>query len=563
MTSDARVAGRYQLDEVIASGGFGEVWRATDTVLARRVAVKLLLADHIQNPQALARFRTEAKRGGSLSHENIARVYDYFEPEPPDPPFLVMELVDGPSVAQLTADGPLSAAGAMHIVAGTAAGLEAAHQAGVVHRDVKPANLLLTRDRRVKLTNFGISYAVNSAPVTSTGQIMGTSGYVAPERLDGTGVTAAADLYSLGVVAYECLAGAPPFTGTPIEVAVAHRDRPLPPLPASVPAGVAALIMDLTAKDPAARPGSAGEVALRAAQLRDSLFASGMPGIPSGSPADLRIMALRPALDGQTALDGQPALDVEPAHGGQLAPHGGQVGPGLEAAGQAGPAPVAEPAGSASAEPERRARGARRARAARWAVLAGGMAVVLAVVGLIIARPAGTASPSHGGAGPSGRSTPGLSTVQMIEVNAASLVGRPVTSAARQLRRLGLPVRISWQPSQQSPGTVLAVQPSGQVAPHTTVTLAAAAQPTGQSGAVTVGDPSPAAHPGRSPAAKAAPGSGTATSPASPLPTTGTGTVSSPTASASPSASPSPSTGTGNGNGNGGGKTKKGKKGKG
>ena len=227
-----------------------------------------------------------------------------------------MELVDGPSVAQLMSDGPLSAAWAMHIVAGAAAGLEAAHRAGVVHRDIKPANLLLTRDRRVKVTDFGISYAVNSAPVTSTGQIMGTPGYLAPERLNGTGVTTAADLYALGVVAYECLTGAAPFTGTPIEVAVAHRDQPLPPLPATVPPGVAALIMDLTAKDPAARPGSAGEVASRAAQLRDDLTPA--PRAVPARPAEAAAVALHPRHDGQPAQGADaeglpaPAVGLEP-----------------------------------------------------------------------------------------------------------------------------------------------------------------------------------------------------------------------------------------------------------
>ena len=281
------LAGRYRLDDRIAAGGFGEVWSGTDLVLARPVAVKLLQAGYAQHPETLARFRAEARHAGALSHEGIARVYDYGEEGPPHPPFLVMELVDGPSLAGALASGPVDPARAMDVVAQAAAGLQAAHLAGLVHRDIKPGNLLLGCDGLVKITDFGISHAAGSAPVTGTGLLIGTAAYLAPERVGGARATAASDLYSLGVVAYECLAGVPPFSGTLVEIALAHRDRPMPPLPAAVPADVAALVGQLTAKDPAARPGSAGEVARRAARLRDSMIAGASvpagdwPGAPS------------------------------------------------------------------------------------------------------------------------------------------------------------------------------------------------------------------------------------------------------------------------------------------
>jgi eukaryotic-like serine/threonine-protein kinase len=149
-------------------------------------------------------------------------------PDFPYPPFLVMELVDGPSLAGILALGPLEPVQVMNVVAQAAAGLHAAHTAGLVHRDIKPGNLLLGPDGTVKIIDFGISYAAGSAPVTRSGDMVGTPGYFAPERATGSRGDSASDLYSLGVVAYECLTGLLPFTGTPIEVALAQRDRPRP-----------------------------------------------------------------------------------------------------------------------------------------------------------------------------------------------------------------------------------------------------------------------------------------------------------------------------------------------
>jgi len=247
------LAGRYRLDEPIAAGAVGQVWRGLDAVLERPVAVKLLRAEYAQHADILTRFRAEARHAGSLSHPGIAQVYDYGEADPPYPPFLVLELVDGPSLAGLLADGPLDPARVMDVVAQAAAGLDAAHRAGLVHRDIKPANLLAGRGGLVKITDFGIAHAAWSAPLTRTGTLIGTPAYLAPERVAGAAATPAGDLYSLGVVAYECLTGAQPFSGIPVEVALAHRDRPLPPLPAAVPSEVAALVTELTAKD--RRPG--------------------------------------------------------------------------------------------------------------------------------------------------------------------------------------------------------------------------------------------------------------------------------------------------------------------
>ena len=181
--------------------------------------------------------------------------------------------------------GPLDDSRTMDIVAQAAAGLQAAHAAGMIHRDIKPGNLLLAPGGTVKITDFGIAHTIGSAPVTASGELIGTPGYLAPERAMGERATPASDLYSLGMVAYECLAGAPPFRGTPLEVALAHRDRPLPPLPPSVAVGVAALVMRLAAKDPARRLNDAAEVAVWAGLLRDGVGVAALQLWPEQPPA--------------------------------------------------------------------------------------------------------------------------------------------------------------------------------------------------------------------------------------------------------------------------------------
>ena len=258
------LAGRYQLDEPIGTGWFSEVWRATDAALSRRVAVKLLHPAYAQQPEALARFRAEARHAAAVWHENITHIYDYDEPAEGPQPYLVMELVDGPTLAGVLAGGPLDAARTMDVVAQAAAGLQAAHALDLVHRDIKPGSLLLASAGTVKITDWAISQAIGSVPGTATGIVTGTAEYLAPEQITGAQAAPTGDLYALGVVAYECLTGAPPFVGEPPDVACAHRDHPVPPLPASVPADVSALVMRLVAKDLAGRPGNAAEVAQQA-----------------------------------------------------------------------------------------------------------------------------------------------------------------------------------------------------------------------------------------------------------------------------------------------------------
>jgi len=179
------LAARYRLESRIAAGGMGEVWRAADLVLDRPVAVKLLPAGYAQHPETLARFRAEARHAAAVSHPGIAQVYDYGHASEGQPPFLVMELVDGRPLSQLLAAGPLGPGRTLDLVTQVAAGLAAAHATGLVHRDIKPGNLLVSASGAVKITDFGIAYAAGSAPLTRTGTVIGTPAYMAPERLAG------------------------------------------------------------------------------------------------------------------------------------------------------------------------------------------------------------------------------------------------------------------------------------------------------------------------------------------------------------------------------------------
>ncbi len=281
--TDYLLAGRYRLTDRIAAGGMGEVWRGEDQLLNRAVAVKLLPTGRAGDESFLARFRAEARYAASLSHPGIARVYDYGESSEFGGAYLIMELVRGePLSAILARAGRLSPDATLDIVSQAARALDAAHQAGIVHRDIKPGNLLIAAGGATKITDFGIATAVRAAQashLTETGMVMGTAMYVSPEQATGAPVTAASDIYSLGVVAYECLAGHVPFQARePLAIAYAHKHAPVPPLPPDVPPPVADLVYDMLAKTPDRRPASVRVVADRAEMLRDALALGGHPG---------------------------------------------------------------------------------------------------------------------------------------------------------------------------------------------------------------------------------------------------------------------------------------------
>jgi len=274
--TDYLLAGRYRLTDRIAAGGMGEVWRGEDVLLNRAVAVKLLPTGRAGDESFLARFRAEARYSASLSHPGIARVYDYGESAEFGGAYLIMELVQGePLSAILARAGRLSPDATLDIIGQAARALDAAHQAGIVHRDIKPGNLLVAGGGTTKITDFGIATAVRAAQashLTETGMVMGTAMYVSPEQATGAPVDASSDIYSLGVVAYECLSGHVPFMASePLAIAYAHKHAPVPALPPDVPQPVAELVYDMLAKTPAGRPASARAVADRADMLREAL----------------------------------------------------------------------------------------------------------------------------------------------------------------------------------------------------------------------------------------------------------------------------------------------------
>ncbi|EGX54450.1 putative serine/threonine protein kinase, partial [Streptomyces zinciresistens K42] len=253
------IAGRYRLSESIGRGGMGEVWRAYDDMLARHVAVKLLLPQDT-DPTATSRFRLEAQTAARIDHPNVVGVRDFGEHD--NRLYLVMELIGGDSLAHvLTHSGAQPAERVARIAAEAAAGLEAAHRQGIVHRDIKPGNLLLDSDGTLKIADFGIARFMDDpgAALTATGQIVGTSLYLAPERALGQQAGPASDVYALGCVLYQLLTGRPPFQADSA-VAILHQHLDAAPVPprelgvTGLPPAFENYLLGLLAKDPEQRP---------------------------------------------------------------------------------------------------------------------------------------------------------------------------------------------------------------------------------------------------------------------------------------------------------------------
>jgi eukaryotic-like serine/threonine-protein kinase len=264
MTAETLAGGRYRMESLLGAGGMAAVYRAHDSELDRPVAIKLLAEHLATDPNFRERFVREARMAARLAHPNIVHVYDAGEDD--GRPFIVMEYVEGRTLAdELRERGKLPPAQAVDLALQVCGGLEHAHAASLVHRDVKPGNLLLRADGTVKIADFGIARAAESTKLTQIGSVLGTAAYLSPEQAAGEPVTAAADIYSLGCVLYEALTGQTPYTFESVpDLVMKHRDEPIRPLrelEPNVPEGLEAAVMHCLARNPEYRPGSAAELA--------------------------------------------------------------------------------------------------------------------------------------------------------------------------------------------------------------------------------------------------------------------------------------------------------------
>lgn len=463
-TSGLTFGGRYQLSSRVAIGGMGEVWQATDLVIGRTVALKILKDEYLGDPGFLERFRAEARHAALVNHEGIANVFDYGEED--GSAYLVMELVPGEALStMIEREHTLPIDKVLDIVAQTANALQAAHAVGLVHRDIKPGNLLITPDGRVKITDFGIARIADQVPLTATGQVMGTVQYLSPEQASGHPASPSTDIYSLGIVAYECLAGRRPFTGeSQVAIAMAHINEQPPALPGDIPEPVSALVMSCIAKKPADRPATAANLARAAQALRRGDVAAATVAVPA------------------IAAGGTVAFNPPQGQGNDAAT--ALIGTAAAGAVAGGPGTPASPIAGEDDEPRKR-------RAWIWWLVG---VLVLLVVGGVIATLAlnggsGAADPT-----PSSSSTPKTTrtqapptpsappTVTRVLVNSADYVGLSVTDAQAKLQAANLTSRVEDgdpAPSADKANTVESISPTGSLAVGSLVVIQQyTAQPT-------------------------------------------------------------------------------------
>ncbi|GAA1767851.1 protein kinase domain-containing protein [Kocuria aegyptia] len=483
-SSSTVLGGRYALTDRIAIGGMGEVWKAKDRVLGRIVAVKILKEEYNGDPNFLQRFRAEARHTALLNHPGVANVFDYGEEE--GSAFLVMELVPGEPLSNIIErQKTLEPDTVLNYIGQTARALAAAHAQGLVHRDVKPGNLIITPDNRVKVTDFGIARLADQVPLTATGQVMGTAQYLAPEQATGQTATGSSDIYSLGIIGYECLAGRRPFTGeSQIAIALAQVNDPPPPLKDSVPETVRALLMSMLAKDPKDRPATAGALATAVDAIRrgdEDAAVAAVPGMRPflDLPDDDATQAFEPVRDeptqmldrGSTAAAAAGAAGASRPITAELDVVDGPQGPGDDDAPEPGTDPAPRP-------------GERRERRSVWSWLLPALLVLLLLAGLLwyfLLRdpapvsqepsPTGTVSTSAVPGTPAPPAVEAPGAADTVEVLAARYEGRPVDEVVQELSDLGFPVEREGRTADADENTVLSLNPVGQVSRSTTITV--------------------------------------------------------------------------------------------
>ena len=309
----------YVLQWIIGHGGMSTVWLADDPVNKREVALKVLRPEFSNNEEFLSRFRNEADAAENIDSDNVVETYDYREVDDPSGYrfcFIVMEYVRGESLADFLArEKSLPESLALDVLEQTAHGLSIIHRMDLVHRDIKPGNLLITQNGQVKITDFGIAKAAAAVPLTRTGMVVGTAQYVSPEQAQGKDVSEASDVYSLGVVGYEMLAGERPFSGdSSVSVALAHISQAPAPLSTNVSAPVRELIGIALRKDPHTRYADGNELALAVSAVR----LGKRPPQPKAMPDNM--IAPEPSPTAATAMLGEatnpttihPAVNLDP-----------------------------------------------------------------------------------------------------------------------------------------------------------------------------------------------------------------------------------------------------------
>jgi serine/threonine-protein kinase len=489
------LAGRYEITEPIATGGMGEVWRARDRVLDRVVAAKVLRSEFTGDPSFVARFRNEARHTAALSHPNIASVYDYGESTDErghQLAFLVMELVEGkPLVTILHEEGRLPVDWTLHVLGQSADGLSAAHAAGVVHRDIKPGNLIVRPDGVVKLTDFGIARTRDATPLTRTGMVVGTAQYLSPEQAQGLEVTAASDVYSLGVVGYECLTGGRPFDGTSqVAIALAHINRPPPPLPAEIPAQVRLLIERALAKDAHERfaDGAAFAAAIRSVAAGNGLAPAPVTGALATGTAAAATEVIPEIDDDGTRVLGGPATGTVVGAAEVAGPRTG----GRHAAGARTMPPMqGPPVDGDDDDRDRYPAAASRGGSRRWALVLASLLLVAAVAAGAYFLLSGNGGESGTSADPTASSSAPTSgaadaTQDLVTIPAAAqYVGQDADDVEAELREAGLDVtrvdasddQLAAAGQELAAGEVAGIDPSGIPVPRgTTVTLAVTAE---------------------------------------------------------------------------------------
>ncbi len=500
------MGGRYKLTDRIAIGGMGEVWRARDQVLGRLVAIKILKEEYTGDPGFLQRFRVEARHTALLNHNGIASVFDYGEEE--GSAYLVMELVPGqPLSTIIERERVLSPDRTLSIISQTAKALAAAHVQGLVHRDVKPGNLLMLPDGRVKITDFGIARIADQVPLTATGQVMGTAQYLAPEQATGQQATGSSDIYALGVIGYELLAGRRPFTGeSQIAIALAQVNDTPPPLPENIPVPVRSLVMSMLAKDPSDRPADAESLAVAADAIRAGNPETATLAVPgmllfSGSDAATQAISQTPITRGNetvalppvdpTVAAPAPATNALP----QVPAPQTQDDENFDSFMGASQQWEEEPVGDHESEVADRRTPAKKGRSPWTTPLIALIAlVVLAILGawllpvltgnktpesspsITSTAPSTTSSasstePTESESTPTESSAPTSTAPSTVTVSRNEFLGKDYKDATATLEDLGFTVKSVGQESSETADTVIKVSPVGALPVGSTITL--------------------------------------------------------------------------------------------